>query len=171
MNNTVYAKDTPLFTIVSPKNESSILGDSVTFSFVVGNFTFVNPNEKHTRSSNEGHLHVWLDQKELTKETRNDVINQEDLVFRHVPMGAHSLTAEIVQNDHSSFTPPIVKSIVFHTYLPSSSPTPSPTPEFVLTHISNQLPKDHLLIIDGVVLFLIGLVVFLLFGRKRFFQR
>ncbi len=167
----VYAQKNapPVLSIASPHEGDTILGDRVTFSFIVGNFTFVDFNLKKTNAPNEGHIHLWLDQKNPTIENANEILSHEDVFFQNLPPGNHILITEVVQNDHSSFKPKIITTIHFHTQLPLPSSPPSPTPEFILLKLSQKLTREQLFIADGLLLFFIGLVIFIIFGRKKFF--
>ncbi|MBI4067232.1 hypothetical protein HY407_02520 [Candidatus Gottesmanbacteria bacterium] len=165
-----YAKTPPpSLSIISPQERDQILGDTFTFSFIVSNFTFTDFESTKIKKPNTGHLHFWLDEDQKTLENAQKVLSHDAIVFKNVPPGPHTLTAEIVQNDHSSFSPKITSSINFTTHL-SQTTTPTPTPIPIATLILEKITLKQLLTIWGVLLFIIGFILYLRFGRKRFLK-
>lgn len=159
----------PVLSVASPTEGQTIVSDKLTVSFIVGNFTFVDFHQKKTKGRNEGHVRMWLDQQQ-TDENVNEILSHDDVVFNNLPEGKHTLIVQVVNNDNSPFKPDIATTISFSSYLPIPlPPTPTPTPK--LADTINQLSLQKLLILDGVVFLVIGFVLFLLFGRKKFFNK
>lgn len=164
-------KSPPVLSIASPVEDTTILGNQLTVSFIVGNFTFVDFSQKKTISPNEGHLHLWLDQPQPTLENANEVLSHDSVVFRNLPPGKHTLIAEIVNNDHSSLKPKVNAKISFFTSLPASTPLPTSVKTSFFTGISQTLTREQVFALDGFFFLIIGLILFLLFGKKRFFKK
>jgi len=80
----------------------------------------------------EGHLHFMLDLEPLVVWER-----PEPYTFTDVPPGEHQLMVEVVENDHSSLAPPVIRAIHFRTAAAArdQGPSPAPAPE------SGALPR------------------------------
>lgn len=159
----------PSLSIISPQTKDQILGDTFTFSFIASNFSFTDFESIKSNKPNTGHLHFWLDEDHPTPENAQRLISHDDIVLKNVQPGPHTLRAEIVQNDHSSFSPKITTSINFTTHLAqNASPTPTPLP--ISTYIQDNITLGHLMSIWGILLFVIGFIIYLRFGRKKFIK-
>ncbi len=92
----------------------------------------------------EGHLHLVLDLQPLLVWEKG-----EPYIFPNVPPGEHQLMVEVVQNDHSPLTPPVVQQIRFRTAGAQMLPT---------TATGSALHPDvgHLLLILALILVLAG---------------
>ena len=97
--------------ITSPIDGEQIVGNSITVLFQAEGFKIIPssvPLEEAGKRPDanrpgEGHLHFMLDLQPVVvweKETA--------YTFTDVPPGQHLLTIELVNNDHSSLTPPLV---------------------------------------------------------------
>lgn len=163
--------DFPRLTIVSPEQGSQILGSKVTVTFVVNNFIFVDFAKRNKKTAGEGHMHVWLDEENPTPENAQKIIKATNFNLEDVPVGNHQLMLELVNNDHSSFNPPVIKIVSFATKQESAQPsiTIGPTrPE------AKGAEKGEIQMITTVGIFAItGLLFFILFAiillkRKSF---
>lgn len=159
-------KTPPILSIASPKDGETILGNTVTFSFVIGNFKYVDFEQKNTPGSNEGHLHLFLDEPNPNDNNTNEIISHDEHIFENVPPGNHTIIAEVVKNDHSPYKPEIKQIINFTTQLPSSPP-PTPTPSFLST-LAKKVSKEVIFAICGALFLIIGFIIYLFFGRKKF---
>src|SRR5205823_7805078 len=104
----------PGLDVSAPKDGGAVQGDKVTVKFQVSDFKLVPSTVplteagKHPEANHpgEGHLHFMLDlQPLIVWEKANDY------VFTGVPAGQHDPMVELVNNDHSSLSPQIVRHI------------------------------------------------------------
>ncbi|UUZ95342.1 SMP-30/gluconolactonase/LRE family protein [Paenibacillus sp. P25] len=63
----------------------------------------------------EGHIHVWLDSDQLDPQSALKVFKSEPMVFKDLKPGKHTLTVQLVGNDHKPIQPEVKQSIEFHT--------------------------------------------------------
>ncbi|MBI2848925.1 MAG: hypothetical protein HYX88_02205 [Chloroflexi bacterium] len=103
----------PTFTITSPAEGGTVPGSQVQVSVKVENFTIKSAGGAN--KSNEGHIHMTLDGGALS------MVFGDSHSLSGVPAGKHTLVAELVNNDHSSFSPPLKKTVSFSTT--ASGPT------------------------------------------------
>jgi len=116
-------------TVVEPKDGASISRKNVTVTFTASEITLVKTTVpvaeagKHPEMNRpgQGHVHFVLDLQPLV------VWEQADpYTFADVPPGEHQLMVELVENDHSSFSPRIMQTIRFRTT--DSKPAPVAMP-------------------------------------------
>lgn len=121
-------KDPPTLLIAQPQAHSTIFGDSLTVRAIVDNLVLTNFERVKRNQKGQGHLHLWLDTTPLTVETAIHHFSVEDYVFTSVSEGKHTLVVEVVNNDHSSFDPPVMQIVEFETITgPTGGPTKPPT--------------------------------------------
>lgn len=118
----------PSLTIVSPQEGQTIYGDRVPILFAVENFQIVDPTNYPANAAGQGHVHVWLDDQNPTRESAKKVF-EDSTIYSDVPPGDHTLKAELINNNHSPLTPTQVITVNFKT-APVGSPAPAPTPTF-----------------------------------------
>lgn len=108
----------PQLTVTSPTEGVAIRGTEVTVNFETNGFRLVpspiplastGRNPEGNRPD-EGHLMLWLDLWPVAVVARG-----EPYTFTDVPPGEHLLVAELVNNDHSPLSPPLVRQIRFRT--------------------------------------------------------
>lgn len=160
----------PSLTLATPRENDTILGTNVTVSFVVGNFVYIDFSTNKKNMPLEGHVHIWLDQDNPTSQNANQIITHDEVMFRNLPPGNHTVEIEVVKNDHSSYTPRISKKVTFKTILVSPTSTPTPTPENIINKTIKTVTKEQLFIADGLILAIIGFAVFVGFGKKKFLK-
>lgn len=125
----------PALVISSPEEGSTILGDRVTIDFTVGEVVLTNYQRVPEKKDGQGHVHFWLDSPVARQDSAVMYFQTEPFTFEHVPPGKHTLIVEVVNNDHSSFDPPVVSLVTFKSVLPTTVKlqalaTPSPTRPF-----------------------------------------
>ena len=164
---TLYAKTPPpSLTIASPKEGETILGNTVTISFVAGNLTYINFVENKKIMPNQGHLHLWFDKSTPSRETAQEITTHDDVTLKISAPGNHTLVLEVVKNDHTSYSPQVKKTVNFVSLLPA--PLPSPTPTTFISTLAPYFTKESIFTALGITFFIIGFIVYLLFGRKKF---
>ncbi len=100
----------PTLTILSPAgalSPSSTVRTSFIVSFTVSNFSFVEPGTVGiTNSPNEGHIHVFLDGDYYAIQD-----NVGPIAFYDIAPGTHTVKLQLVNNDHTSFSPDVSQTI------------------------------------------------------------
>jgi hypothetical protein len=97
--------------LLEPMESAVILGDSIQVIFDVAGIKVVPSNvpveeagkRPDANRADEGHLHLMLDLQPVVIWDK-----LEPYTFTNVPPGNHLLMVEVVNNDHSSRTPPLV---------------------------------------------------------------
>jgi hypothetical protein len=115
----------PTLSVIAPKDGVAIESDTVNITFTTSNIKLVPTTVpvaeagKHPEVNRpgEGHLHFVLDLQPLVVWEKAD-----PYTFTNVPAGEHQLMVEVVENDHSSFSPPVVQHIRFRSSMPKALP-------------------------------------------------
>lgn len=108
-NTTIEKVKAPSFVIASPKNGDTVkTTDSVVdviVSLSTADFALKQPGGE--AKPGEGHFHLILDNQALVE------LSSKTHMFKDIATGSHTLKVEIVNNDHTSYTPKITKTISF----------------------------------------------------------
>lgn len=105
--------DNPKLIIKSPKDGSTVesnskLGRVVVVQFEVKNFEIKDFTKNTEVKPNEGHIHFQLDSHPYVTHTTDTAF-----VIGDVKPGLHTLTVELVHNDHTPLEPPVKQVIHF----------------------------------------------------------
>lgn len=108
----------PALKVTAPTSGNVINASNVTVSFQVAGFNIVPSTvplaeagkRPDANRPGEGHLHIMLDLQPVIVWERS-----EKYILENVPAGEHQLMVELVNNDHSSLSPPVVQHIRFRT--------------------------------------------------------
>jgi hypothetical protein len=122
------ATGTPKIMVITPQSGQTIYGDKVPILFSVNGLQLTDYNSNPYIAPGQGHVHVWLDDQNPTNDTAKMVVT-DNTIYSDVPAGNHTLKAELVNNDHTSFNPPELVTVSFKT-APVGSPAPAPSPTF-----------------------------------------
>lgn len=115
----------PTLTILSPQEGEEVVGQEVTVQISVPDteFTFTNYATSPADKGNEGHAHIWLDETNFAAGTATKYIDPtEPLVLSSLQPGAHTVTVELVKNDHTSYSPAVRKTVSFTVASPEVMP-------------------------------------------------
>ena len=112
------AAQAPAITVTAPGNGIVIQGANVTVDFSVSGFSLIKSlvplteagKRPEANRAGEGHIHFMLDAWPVVVWDRG-----EAYTFTDVPPGEHQLMVELVNNDHSPLSPPVVQHIRFRT--------------------------------------------------------
>ncbi len=109
-----YSHNINMPNIVSPRPGQVIAGSTVELMVGTPSYKIVD-FEKYTKAtSGQGHLHIWVDQTNFSKtsaiKATSNIYNLENLT-----PGPHTVTVELVSNNHSSFIPRNISSVSFAT--------------------------------------------------------
>jgi hypothetical protein len=108
----------PQLVVQSPAEGAVVEGSSVQVAFSATGLTIVpstvpvSEAGKHPEANKpgEGHVHLVLDLQPLVIWEKTT-----PYTFANVPAGEHQLMVELVNNDHSSLTPPVMQRISFRS--------------------------------------------------------
>ena len=109
--------------IVTPSEGQTIYGNRIPILISVENFEVVDYLKYPQAASGQGHIHVWLDEINPAAQTARQVAS-DTTTYTDVPYGSHTLVAELVNNNHTSLTPPVKTTVNFKS-APASSPAPA----------------------------------------------
>jgi hypothetical protein len=118
----------PGLAIISPVNGSILPAGDITVSVQVSNFKLV-PKNGQPYKAGEGHLHYSIgiitkaaaSSSEIAQVT---VVSTTDtnFIWRDVPPGTYTFTVELINNDHTPFATPIIRSVTV-TVIERGTPT------------------------------------------------
>lgn len=104
----------PELNVLSPKEGSTIhpdpkIGAVVVTQFAVKNFKVMDFTKVTAVEPGQGHIHIWLDNQPFnTMHTASNV-----WVFGGVKPGSHTITLELVNNNHTPLEPTVIKTVHF----------------------------------------------------------
>jgi plastocyanin/uncharacterized protein YegJ (DUF2314 family) len=105
----------PTLNVVAPTEGSTITGDKVTVQVSVDNYELADFRSNSTSKEGQGHVHIWLDTDVTNPKVAYKLINDEPVIFDNVKPGEHTLTVQLVGNDHKPISPAIKKVVHFKT--------------------------------------------------------
>ncbi|HWQ19664.1 MAG TPA: PQQ-binding-like beta-propeller repeat protein [Methanotrichaceae archaeon] len=109
---------TPQIMITEPK-EGAVLGtNNVTVSVKVSNFN-LSSNMSKANVTGEGHIHYFMDviaptiagRPALTASGTWTMASNTSYTWKNVSQGMHNFSAELVNNDHTPLSPPVVDTV------------------------------------------------------------
>jgi LPXTG-motif cell wall-anchored protein len=133
----------PQLTVLGPTNQQRVSSSDVQVTFQVSGLTVVPSSVpvaeagKHPEVNRpgEGHVHLMLDVQPVVV-----WYTTEPYTFTNVPPGEHRLMVELVNNDHSSLSPPVVQEVQFEVVPAALLPRLSVTaPQSGLTITTSDL--------------------------------
>lgn len=159
----------PTLTIASPEEGSTILGTNITVDFTVGGLVLTDFERVQTPKTGMGHLHFWLDSPVAKPERAIENFRNESFTFTRVPEGNHTLVVEVVNNDHSSFRPPVAQIVSFKTVLPkdvtlNALTSPSPIPPLPITQ---RFSEFALPLFVALILINLGVLFWIISRRSQ----
>ncbi len=127
---------TPTVTITSPANGADIGGGDIPVTIRVQGLSIVD-KQGQANVPGEGHVHYYLDMAQIPSDpTKPAVPSGANAVWAHVaatsytftnvPPGMHTVTVQLVNNDHTPLVP-LVSASVMVTVTGQSTTTPQPT--------------------------------------------
>ncbi len=116
----VYAQPSgmPQINITEPKNGSTVSAGNVTITVDVKNFSIVD-KQGQASVAGEGHIHYFMDVKVPTTPGKPSVTAEgtwvttinKSYTWMNVAPGKHNFSVELVNNDHTPLTPPVVNEV------------------------------------------------------------
>lgn len=105
----------PGFKIMSPLQGEMLQGDKVTVSVAVFNHMLADFKANPEPKAGHGHVHLWLDTDPNDPKVAYKLTKGAPVVFEHVQPGEHTLTVQLVGNDHKPIQPEVKQVVQFHT--------------------------------------------------------
>ena len=108
----------PTLTITSPADGASLPAGSITVNIQANNFSVVD-KQGQANISGQGHVHYFLDVDAPTTQGQPAIpangvwthVAATTYTFVNVAPGTHSISVELVNNDHTPLNPPVVRKI------------------------------------------------------------
>lgn len=99
----------PVFTIMSPDGGETITtdGETADVKVTLGTIGLIIKNPGGKAKAGEGHFHIWIDDGKST------VVASKTYTLQNIQLGEHTLNVELVNNDHTSYIPKIMKTAAF----------------------------------------------------------
>jgi hypothetical protein len=154
----------PQLKVLPPPN-GTVAGSTVTVQLQISGFKVVSSTVPLTQAGKdpatnvpgEGHIHYLLDAQPLGIQYQDGPI-----VLHNVPIGTHTLMVELVNNDHSALSPPVMQQVTFQT-VPATLPTSGGGGMAAVPLVERQLPRAAL----AGILAVAALLGASLIGRRR----
>jgi plastocyanin len=120
--------------ILSPKDGAVVPPGDIKVDIQVSNFNIVD-KQGQANVSHEGHVHYYLDVEAPTAPGQPAIpssgvwahVAATTYTFGNVAAGTHTISVELINNDHTPLEPPVVAKININVQA-STTPTPTPTP-------------------------------------------
>jgi plastocyanin len=122
----------PNLVIALPRNGTTIASGNVSVTVQVSNFNVV-AKQGEANVQREGHLHFFLDVDAPTTPGQPAIppsgsvwaqVADTSYTFTSVVPGTHTISVELVNNDHTPLDPPVVRKITVTASAEPSTPTP-----------------------------------------------
>lgn len=106
---------TPKLTIVSPRQGSRFGKEAIVLDVAIDNFEMAQPEPVHGERSPKpiGHIHIFLDSNPLIATDSRRIMFGTNLNGEFLAPGPHSITVELVHNNHEGFTPRVLQRVDF----------------------------------------------------------
>ncbi len=167
----IKTEDIPILTIINPENDTKILGSIVKVTFIVNNFIFTDYKVRSENNIGEGHLHLWIDEQNPSPQNAQKLTKPTEITLEDVSPGKHELILELVNNDHSSFNPKVIKTVNFETYVNNDDQSATSSQDLQKDQRKKQLAtmgKAYVLFGVGLLAILgVALVGFIIFRVKK----
>ncbi len=133
----------PNLVIASPRDGDTLPAGDITVTASVTNFNIVD-KQGEANVQREGHLHYYLDVDAPTTAGQPAIpaggtwahVASTTYTFTNVAPGMHSISVELVNNDHTPLDPPVVARIMISVVAPTTSSTTSTTTSTTTTTTS-----------------------------------
>lgn len=150
----------PHIKIVSPTGGQTVLGDKVTLSFIISDFSV----------GQDGYLNLWLDNPIREASTAAKIASQYDHTLSDLPAGSHTLNLEAIKSDHTSFNPPVVQSVSFVINLPQKNTETLSPVSHSNSSFSGIASWQYLILVIAVIITLVGFVIKYTYGKPKIWQ-
>ncbi|WP_248926078.1 stalk domain-containing protein [Paenibacillus hamazuiensis] len=105
----------PAFKVHGVTQDGYVTGSELKVSVFAFNHALKDFAQAKEAKAGEGHIHLWLDTDKLDPQTAVKAFKNEPVVFKDLKPGEHTLTVQLVGNDHKPLQPDIKQVIKFHS--------------------------------------------------------
>ena len=116
------APSSPAIAITSPVNGATVTGSSIPVTVQVSNFNVVD-KQGQASVAGEGHVHFYLDVSQVPSDPSKPAIpasaqaawahiSGTSYTFTNVSPGMHTITVQLVNNDHTPVVPLVTQSVM-----------------------------------------------------------
>lgn len=125
----------PTITIVSPSDGATVPAGDVTLTVQVSNFNIVD-KQGQANVPGEGHIHFYLDVPAPTTPGQPAIppngawahVSGTTFTFTNVTPGTHTITVQLINNDHSPLIPIVTAQVTITVTGPAVTPPPVVNP-------------------------------------------
>lgn len=103
----------PSFHVFGVKDGDTLQGGTVQVSVAAYNHKLTDFTKSPAAVEGEGHIHLWLDTDANDPKAAVKSFDGEPVVFDNVAPGEHTLTVQLVGNDHKPVLPEVKQTIEF----------------------------------------------------------
>ncbi len=123
----------PMLVITSPSNNSTVPAEAVSVTVQVSNFKVVD-KQGQVNAPREGHVHYYLDIDAPTAAGQPAIpasgiwahVAATSYTFTNVGLGMHTITVQLVNNDHTPLVPPVVAKVMIAVTAGTTTAPPPP---------------------------------------------
>lgn len=119
----------PSIKILGPTEGSLLYTDKVQVGVSVFKHELADFRTYSTPKVGQGHVHIWLDTDVNDPKIAYKLVNGEPVTFDDVKPGEHTLTVQLVGNDHKPISPAVKKVVKFNTKKDAASPKQDTAPK------------------------------------------
>lgn len=105
----------PMIKVHGVSQDGYVIGNELKVSVYTFNHALKDFALAKDAKAGEGHIHLWLDTDKLEEQTAVKAFKNEPVVFKDLKPGEHTLTVQLVGNDHKPVQPEIKQVIKFNS--------------------------------------------------------
>ncbi|MBP1931940.1 stalk domain-containing protein [Ammoniphilus resinae] len=107
--------DSPSFNVLFPNQNEILYTNQVKVSVAAFNHELTDFRQQMLPKDGQGHIHLWLDTDPSNPKLAYKMIDGEPAVFDNIEPGQHTLTVQLVGNNHQAISPEAKQVITFTT--------------------------------------------------------
>lgn len=105
----------PMIKVHGVSQDGYVIGNELKVSVYTFNHALKDFALAKDAKAGEGHIHLWLDTDKLEEQTAVKAFKNEPVVFKDLKPGEHTLTVQLVGNDHKPVQPEVKQVIKFNS--------------------------------------------------------
>lgn len=105
----------PMIKVHGVSQDGYVIGNELKVSVYTFNHVLKDFALAKDAKAGEGHIHLWLDTDKLEEQTAVKAFKNEPVVFKDLKPGEHTLTVQLVGNDHKPVQPEVKQVIKFNS--------------------------------------------------------
>jgi hypothetical protein len=167
----------PSLKIISPQNNTTILGPQLKIEYLAGGIKLVATEEARSTGSGqaprdirgEGHIKIIFAKLGFPVPTPIETARKSPITFENIPEGDYRVTIEVVKNSGKSYSPRVEETTRFKVaapITPTATLTPTPTPTPIPFRDKIPISNNELILVLGTIL-IVSPAVFLVLKKLR----